>query len=153
MLSNGFDRPLHLRRKTSRLLAAYLVTVHGLALSALLQPLALTLALHIVLYVGLFASAIYHIVYFVRQHDEHGYWVWMSGGVWRYTAEERVLSLITNKTVQTPWFVLVTLVDNERRKVRLLIIRDQVDTDTFRRLRVRLRLHHDEATAGSEESV
>jgi len=153
MLSNGFDKPLHLRRKSSRLLAAYLVVVHGLALIALLQSLAVTQLTHAMLYTCLLASLACHAVYFRRRADGKNYWVWHPGGVWRQGLEERAFRLLAAESIQTPWFALVTLINVEQQRRRLLIVRDQLDADTFRRLRVRLRLHHDEAALSSDEAA
>jgi hypothetical protein len=153
MLSNGFDKSLHLKRKTSRVLAVYLVLIHGLVLIALVQPLAIALLIQAMLYAGLFASIAYHVVYFRRQSDGQYYWVWHSGGVWQHGLEGQVFRLLSARCIQTPWFVLVTLINIENQRRQILIVRDQVDADTFRRLRVRLKLHHDEAAASREEAV
>lgn len=153
MLSNGFDKPLHLRRKPSKLLAVYLIVLHGLALIVLLQSLAITLLIHTILSACLLASVAYHVFYFRRQSDDRDYWIWQAGGVWRHGADEQSYRLFSADTVQTAWFVLLTVINLENRKRTLLFVRDQVDADTFRRLRVRLKLHHDEATASREESV
>ena len=153
MLSNGFDKPLHLKRKPSRLLAAYLVCLHALALLALLQPLALSILVTAALWGSLLASAGYHVRYFRRQcDDETTYWVWQASGTWLRGGKEQVYTLVSAKSVNTPWFVIVTL-SNLTQQQRLLVLCDQLDADTFRRLRVRLRLHYDEAVASSEDVV
>jgi hypothetical protein len=154
MLSNGFARPLHLKRKPSRLLAGYLVILHVLAAVALLQPLALSVYTHAVLWLVLLSSAGYHVRYYWRQRDgDDVYWIWQAGGAWLHGDDEQLLALVSSKSVATPWFVRVTLAGLDRKQQHLLIVRDQLDADSFRRLRVRLKLDHDEAAASSEESV
>ena len=152
MLSNGFARPLHLKRKTSRLLAAFLVNMHVLALLALLQPLALNSILQVLLFGVLLFSGIYHAVLFRRQSDGQHFWTWQAGGAWRYGEVDQAYALVSSSTVQTPWFVTLTL-SNRQQQRRLLVVRDQLDADTFRRLRVRVKLAHEDAAANSEEAV
>lgn len=153
MLSNGFARPLHLRRKPSRLLAGYLLSLHVLAVLALLQPLNIATATHLLLYGVLLGSAGFHVAYFRRQRDQaSAYWVWQAGGAWLRTDKEQPFSLVRGRVVQTPWFVTLTLVAPAQPRQRLLIVRDQVDADTYRRLRVRLQLYHEDVAVKREEA-
>ena len=154
MLSNGFDKPLHLNRKPSRLFAVYLVLLHALALLALLQPLALSNLALGGLWSLLIYSVGYHLHNFRQQCDMHNaYWVWQSGGAWLRDIEEHSYTVVTARSVNTPWFVLVTLACVGQPAQRILILRDQLDSDTFRRLRVRLKLYYDEAAASSDAEV
>lgn len=153
MLSSGFSKPLLLKRKPSRLLAVFLLVMHGLALVALLLPLALTAVVYAALYLGWVASAFFHLIYYQRQQDNEAYWVWESSGTWRYGDSQQAFQVVQAKTVQTPWFVTITLRNAEGQQQLLLILHDQLDADSFRRLRVRLKLHQEEAAASSEEAV
>jgi len=152
MLSNGFARPLHLRRKASLVLAGFLIVLHVLALIALLQPLAITALVHDLLYPSVVCSVVYHAVFYRHQIDKAHYWIWHAGGSWQYSDNERLFSLVLPRSVQTPWFVALTLTDTRQRQ-RLLIVRDQLDADTFRRLRVRVKLHQEDTAAAREEPV
>lgn len=154
MLSSGFARPLRLRRKTSRLLAVYLASLHLLGLLALLQPLAVVTVIHGLLYLLWAGSAVFHTMYFYRQRDVAGdFWVWQGGGDWLRTGQHQLYSLDAGQSLQTPWFVIVTLVAPELPRQRLLCLCDQLDSDSFRRLRVRLKLYHDDAVARHEEAL
>jgi hypothetical protein len=154
MLSNGFDKPLHLNRKPSRLFAGYLVLLHALALLALLQPLALSALAKGGLWSLLICSVGYHLRYFLQQCDVHNaYWVWQSGGAWLRDIEEHCYTVVTSRSVNTPWFVVVTLACVDQPAQRILVLRDQLDPDTFRRLRVRLKLAYDEVAASSDDEV
>ncbi len=152
MLSNGFARPLRLKRKPSLILAGFLITVHVMGLIALLQPLAVnTLALYL-LYASLMFSAVYHVAFFRRQIDDQECWIWSADGTWHFGNTERRFSLVLSKSVQTPWFVTLTLADSDKQ-LRVLIVRDQLDADTFRRLRVRVKLYQEDTAASREEPV
>jgi thiamine transporter ThiT len=151
MLSNGFDKPLLLTRKPSRLLAAYLALLHTLGVLALLQALAIPTFGQVGLWILLTLSAGFHARYHRRQcdHSNTG-WVWQASGAFVRGNDDAIYSLITNKSVCTPWFVILTVTGVEQRPRRLLFIRDQLDVDTFRRLRVRLQLHYDDTASSNE---
>lgn len=153
MLFNGFAEPLRLKRKSSRLLGVYLLGLHGLALLVLCLPLAISYGLHLVLYFLLLMSAIYYVFYYSQQHDNDiTTWVWQKGGGWiRNQSTSVVYSLRLRRSLQTPWFVMISLSAQGYKPEHLLILYDQVDADSFRRLRVRLKFYQDEATAFREE--
>jgi hypothetical protein len=153
MLSNGFDKPLLLKRKTSHLLIFYLVGIHVLALLALLQPIALPPAAMLVLWFILLTSVGVHARYIRRQRDNtDNYWVWQTNGMWQRVNADQTYLLVPSKSVSTPWFVAATLTTPAREKQRLLLVCDQLDADSFRRLRVRMHLYYDKAVAGSADS-
>lgn len=149
MLSNGFANTIYLARRPSRLLAAYLILIHLLAFLALLSPLAVPVWLHAIGFCAILISIGYYLRQYLHQVDTgSAHWNWNSDGNWRHGAAEGVFNLQAESSVNTPWFVVVSLrgTDGEDRR-RLLIIRDQLDADDFRRLRVRLRYFHEEASA------
>jgi hypothetical protein len=149
MLSNGFANTICLRRRPSRLLAAYLIVIHLLALTALLQPLAVPAWFGAIGFGAVLISIGYHSRLYLRLADSaNAYWIWNSDGYWRHGALQGVFSLQEPGSVNTPWFVVLILSgpDGKSRR-RLLLIRDQLDADDFRRLRVRLRFFHDVASA------
>jgi len=151
MLSNGFAGPLRLQRKPSKLLASYLIVLHLLGLIALLLPIAMSGAWQGVLLGLLTLSAVYHVHYYRQQRDDtSSYWVWLDSGNWRYGDENRTYQLVVSKSVQTPWFVALTLTDTQQQR-RLLFVRDQLAADTFRHLRVRFKLHHEVTASGRDE--
>ena len=83
MLSNGFATPLHLKRKPSRLLAGYLLCIHALAMLALIQALAIPVAVHCALWLLWGASLVYHLFrYWPYSYDSHSFWIWQAGGDW-----------------------------------------------------------------------
>jgi len=149
MLSNGFASTIRLKRRPSRLLAAYLILVHLLALFALLSPLAVAAWLRTVGFGVVMLSIGYHSRLYPRLADTStAHWTWNPDGYWRHAAQQGVFILQTSACVNTSWFVVVILNGpNGKDRRRLLLIRDQLDADAFRRLRVRLRFSHDEASA------
>lgn len=154
MLFNGFAGPLRLKRKASRLLGLYLVSLHGLALSVLLVPLAIPTGVRILLIISWLFSVFYHLSYYRRQRDDDvTTWVWQSGGDWVHGLDSQVYSLVVRRSLQTPWFVMLTLNAPGQKNEHLLILRDQIDPDSFRRLRVRIKFAQDETAARREESV
>jgi len=151
MLSNGFAGPLRLQRKPSKLLAGYLIVLHLLGLMALLSPMMMPGVVQGVLLGLLTLSAMYHVRYYRQQHDAtSAFWVWLDSGVWRHGDESRTYQLVVSKSVQTPWFVSLTLVNDQQQR-RLLFVRDQLAADTFRHLRVRFKLHHEVTASGRDE--
>lgn len=154
MLLNGFDTPLHLRRKPSRVLLAYLIVIHLLAALALLSPIAVQGIAYFTLWLLLVVSIGYHFNYYqTNSHDDTGYWIWQTDSTWvRATGDANACRLTPARTVSTPWFVLVTL-RGPAQQQRLLIVYDQVAPDTYRRLRVRLKMYYEEAAAGNEDAV
>ena len=114
MLSNGFARPLRLKRKPSRLLATFLVAIHTMALIALLQPLAVNAIVHTALFASLLLSAIYHVMHFRRQCVGQDDWVWQASGIWQRGDADQPYTLVLAKSLQTPWFVTLTLADLEQ---------------------------------------
>lgn len=153
MLSNGFDKPLHLRRKPSRLLLIYIVALHLLAGFSLLQPINLAGFAFSILWLCLIVSAGFHVWYYQRQsRDSTTYWIWQASGAWVRAADEDQLYILdTSKSVSTPWFVMVMLRNTNRQYIRNLIVSDQLDADMFRRLRARLKLHYDDAAVRNED--
>lgn len=152
MLSNGFAGPLRLQRKRSKLHAAYITSLHLLAVLALIQPINLPVMVLGILFVLLCFSALFHFRYFNLQQDESTFLIWQESGLWQYENEVEPYRLIMRKTVQTNWFVTLTLVNSHRER-RLLVVRDQLEPDIFRKLRIRLKLHQDVTAAGRRAPV
>ena len=137
MLSNGFDKPLYLRRKPSLQLAVFLFVVHVLALLALTHALAVPLHLHIILWLVWAASAIYYAAYYwPRSYDKGPYWVWQANGAWVFDSEPVHTVMSLRHSVITAWFVLVKLYDSHGTR-HCLYFADQLEADTWRRVRVR----------------
>jgi len=148
MLSNGFATPLHLKRKPSRLLASYLLLVHLLALLALIQALAVPPLLRLTAFGLVLLSVVYQSRRYRRQQDvASGYWICYADGSWRYSGEEANYVLRAAGCVNTPWFVVLTFSGAGGEQRRLLLLCDQIDADSFRRLRVRLKFYQEEASA------
>ena len=152
MLSNGFAGPLALRRRPSTILTVYLVCLHGLAALALLQPLELVPSVRVCLWLMLIVSGLYHWRYARQQCDAAQYWVWSDKGGWQYGDDPRAYTLRAGKSVATPWFVTLALSSPGQKIQRLLIVRDQLEPDTFRRLRVRIRLSYEVSEASGADS-
>jgi len=91
----------------------------------------------------------YHSRLYSRMADtDTAHWIWNPDGYWRHAAHQGVFTLQASACVNTYWFVVVMLNGpHGKDRRRLLLIRDQLEADAFRRLRVRLRFIHDEASA------
>lgn len=138
MLFNGFETPLHLKRKPSRMLAGYLLGGHMLALLALSHALAVPFVLHLGLWLLWGASLVYHgYRYWPRSYDSQAWWVWQARSDWVYNSAPAPALMQLHNAVVTAWFILVTL-RNAQTTRRCLYFADQLEADTWRRLRVRL---------------
>lgn len=137
----GFTGPIRLRPGSSARLAIGLLIAHGgAALIALLVPWPYwaRLLLALFLFGGLIRSLAWHVLHrgdaateAVLQDD--GSWTLATGLV-----EPRPALLASDSLVTAQLTVLVfRLADGRRRS--LLLLPDNLDPDTFRRLRVRLR--------------
>jgi len=139
MSSNAFNKPLRLARKPSRLLATYLVLLYLLAFVATGLagiPLLFKFGSALLLLIGGFTH--YHW-YQLHSHDAKTFWVWQSDANWIEDIAGRLQSWsLQPGYVITPWFIMLVLGNAAGKKRRLLLIRDQTDRDTFRRLSVRL---------------
>jgi len=155
MLLNGFETPLHLKRKPSRLFLLCIVFLHFIAGFSLLQPLAVPNTIHGILWIMLCASAVYHVYYYQQKsHDSDSFWLWQAGVDWlQQTDDESRYQPVLTKTVSSHWFVLLTLCNENAKQQRLLILRDQLSPDCFRRLRVRLKMYHEDAANSKEDAV
>ena len=139
MLSNGFDTPLRLELKTSKILISFQLLVHLLAIVAISFPSSVPIFIKFVLFVFVAVSAVmlqrkyryrlHHVELFVWQKNS----LWIeSGGDKQQVWECQPGNLVT------PWFVVVRLC-SENKKLSLLIVKDQCDAQSFRRLRVKLK--------------
>lgn len=138
MLSNGFDKPLYLRRKPSTQLAIFLFVVHILALLSLARALAIPLPVHVILWLLWGASVFYYTCrYWPRSYDKGQYWIWQANGDWVINTEPVHTVMSLRNTVITAWFILVKLYDKHGTR-HCIYFADQLDADTWRRLRVRL---------------
>ena len=150
MLSNGFDAPLRLKLDPSRLLIQFQLLVHVLAIIAISLPSSVPLAIKLILYVYVVYSAV-RIQY---EYKSAGceLFVWQKSTQWLEVVDgkETFWSCQTGNLVLS-WFVIVTLTSENRRR-RLLIIKDQCDAQSFRRLRVKLKYFQGEAAMPTDAS-
>lgn len=67
---------------------------------------------------------------------------WRGDGGWRIaTSRGRQQAVLCRQTVVTPWLVVLVLAAGHRRRCRrITLARDAVPVETWRRLRVRLRI-------------
>jgi hypothetical protein len=127
--------PLHLVLEPSPRLRAALAAVHGLAaLAALLNPLPLWLRL------GLVAAVAASLRRNLRAPAVRGLSL-LPDGHWEIVGKKGVLTAAPGPaTLTTPWLAILDLRSATGRHA-VLVPRDSVDPESFRRLRVHLRIH------------
>ena len=130
--------PLHLILERSRTLLTFIVVTHGMALlTALVTPVPIWLRC------GLAIAVLLSLRWSLRNGQRVQGLTLTAGGDWEilYRGHSR-LARPGPGTVVTPWLVLLNLKE-EGRKIGIPICRDGVDPESFRRLRVQLRLSGD----------
>ena len=152
MLSNGFDVPLRLKLRPSKLLFQFQVLMHGLALLALMLPSSLLFEIKFMLVVIL----IIHLAFVTRRYrqqlNSNEQLIWQKGDLWISLIADSVTSWnCLSNTLVKAWFVIVNL-SNENGNRTLLIVKDQCDALTFRRLKVRLKYFQGEAAMPTDAS-
>ena len=152
MLSNGFDAPLHLELSTSRILLYFKLLVHLLALVAISLPSGIPIIVKILLYIFVIFSAVITLRKFWQSALQQQYFIWQKKSLWvEYLDGKEQLWHAQSDHLVTPWFVIVKLC-NTGNTLLLLILKDQCDKQTFRRLRVRLKYFQGEAAIPADAS-
>ena len=137
MLSNGFETHIRVDPVSSKLYLYFVFVTHALAIFALIYPSSLPVWLRSITGVCVIMSGIYHAR--SETHSKHWRWIWQRSGEWKTQQDnyqypwriQRIFSL-------TKWFVAIRLSDDLGRRENLLLFCDQLDAQSFRRLRVRL---------------
>jgi hypothetical protein len=149
-LSTQYAAPLRLELGPSRALAAWLIVVHAspLALLPLLHlPLWLNLAISATVLCGLFDAWRRRVR---RGHPDAVRTVlWKEAGHCQLilnSGQQRRVSLAAQAFI-LPWMVVLHFKTPQRRLRYLLVLSDMLDDETFRRLRVRLRIEIDQGAA------
>ncbi|MGD8783024.1 MAG: hypothetical protein PVG75_01240 [Thioalkalispiraceae bacterium] len=150
MLSNGFDMPLRLKLKSSRLFLRFQAFLHLLAVIAIYLPSSIPLFIKAIFMAYVIFSAYKALRTFLDKQRES--FVWLKEGDWLSQSSDgdRSWQPATGNLV-TAWFVVVNLKAG-RDSRQLLIFNDQIDTETFRRLKVRLKYFHGEAILPTDAS-
>jgi hypothetical protein len=149
-LSGKYAVPLHLEPGSSRLLAAWLMLVHGI-------PLCLLPALHLSPWLGtLIVAAVLCSLrdgwrrQARRSHPDAVRTItWPEGRQCRLTlvSGQRVNVELASQAFILPWLVILQFNTPQRRYRYLPLLPDMLDETVFRRLRVRLRIVMDQGTA------
>jgi len=107
-------------------------------LVALARPLAIPFAVHILCWLLWGLSIVYHVYrYWPHSYDTQQYWVWQVNGDWVNNTEPAHTVMQLKHAIVTAWFILVRL-RSEHATRHCIFFADQLDADTWRRLRVRL---------------
>ena len=149
MWSNEYATPLHLDMKPSRVLTLAVGAMHVLAFAlAVSGPDAAWQRVGL----GLLVTGSW-----LHLRARHPLWpnaaritrlVWGRDASWEVGRSDRVESArLGREAVVTPYLVIVALELESGRRLHLPILPDMLDRDTFRRLRVRLRLRRDKGSA------
>ena len=146
MLSNGFAIPIKIELTPSVYYRNTLLGMHGLACIALFIPSSLPVWIRLTIGLVVLVSGVLHL----KRNTGHLNACWMLHDVqhWRTAKDQfqhrwRLTQIIT----VTQWFVGVRLQNEQDEKINLMIFCDQLDPETFRRLRVRLRFAQVDATS------
>jgi len=145
MLSNGFDAPLHLHLKPSKSLYQFHLLAHGMAMLAIFIPSGLLLEIKAFLLVSVVLQFGLITRNYRQLQNTKEQFIWQKGDIWLSKSADSVTSwtCLPNTLVKAR-FVIVNLA-NECNKRTLLIMSDQCDIQTFRRLKVRLKYYQGEA--------
>ena len=149
MLSNGFVIPIRIEPTPSRYFIVLAIIVHGLAMLALLLPSSVPLWARVLIGLGVLVSCIWHLK--KNTCNLNTSWVCQGTGKWQSSEDiDQHNWYLSGVSTLTNLFVSFSLADDAGKKANLLIFRDQLDEDTFRRLRVYLRYAQVEATMPGE---
>jgi hypothetical protein len=133
--SSASAAPLHLILERSRALLTFIQVTHGLALlTALATPVPWWLRL------GLAIAVLISLRWALHNSQRVQGLTLTAGGDWEilYRGHSRQARPAPGSVV-TPWIVLLNL-SEEGRRIDIPICRDGVDPESFRRLRVQLRI-------------
>ncbi len=142
MSSTGYATPLNLELRPSWRLGAFLAVSHvGAAAALLLTSLPWWAVIGLASVIA--ASMMRLVTRFALFTDPRAidHLEWLTGGEWRLSSRDGTAfsGVLLPGTYLHPWLVVLAFrVGRSRRNV--VILPDMLDSDTFRRLRVRLRL-------------
>ena len=139
MLSNGFETPLLLKLKSSRMLFIVRLAAHGLALLAISLPLNIYFVFKLLLYFIVLTSLLITILNKIKTKDRQRIFRWRDTHDWiesKNTGD--VVWVCQRGAIITAWFVIVTLQRGKKRQ-SIFISADQCSKPLFRRLSVRLK--------------
>jgi len=150
MSSTKFAQPLRLQPEASRILVGLLVAGH-LGAIAVLFPLDLSMAIKITIAAVLLVSLTIAIRKQPGRMGEGGVQTltWQTDGVWMLetVGGEKMEASLHESTYVHPWLVVLNFrQENKRGLLTFTLAPDALDKETFRELRVRLKV------AGSPEN-
>ncbi len=149
MLSNGFAIPIRIEPTPSRYFVVLALSVHGLAILALMLPSSMPIWLRVLIGLGVLVSCVYHLKN--NTGNRNTSWVCQVTGQWYRSKDNGQYGWhLSGVSTLTNLFVSFSLCNDAGKKAKLLIFRDQLDENTFRRLRVYLRFAQVEATMPGE---
>ena len=137
MLSNGFATPIRIERIPSRLHYFLLVLLHLLALTA---DLVSNLPIYWMIAIALLLSLNLGYQLWKSRQSCKSVWISQATGNW-FTSEDdfRYAWHIYSVRSLTRLFMVLQLQSHVNRRANLVIFRDQISSDDYRRLFVRLR--------------
>jgi len=113
--------------------------VHLLAIIAISFPSAIPLMIKVSLYFFVVMSAVILQRKYRDSRSHPEIFVWQKNSVWLELDNDTEYAWqCLHGNLVAPWFVVVRL-QSEKKKRSLLIVRDQCDGQSFRRLRVKLK--------------
>lgn len=147
MSLNEFNRALRLSRNPSNWLLGYLLALYFAAMISIFSIEIPGFARILMLFV-LFCSAVYAMRWYLHEsYDVKTEWIWYGGNAWAEKNGENTQTwLLHEKYIITPVFIILNLQNETKiRTRRLLWMRDQISSDSYRRMIVRLKYCQDEA--------
>ncbi len=129
--------PLFLEVRPSRIFQAVSLSLHGAAVFAITQT---SVQIH---WMALFIACILISAYFAHSLNARTYRLqWRKDRRWevRYPCGDKRTGKMLRGTYFNPWIVILALRTGSTRKDVILILRDSISPDDFRRLRARLKI-------------
>lgn len=144
MSSKKYAQPLRLQPKTSLILTGLLIAGH-LGAIAVLFPLDLSSTIKLVIVAILIVSLIVALRKQPGRVGEGGIHklIWKVDGDWllETTNNESITATLHESTYVHPWLVVLNFrQENKRGLLSFPLVRDALDAETFRDLRVRLKV-------------
>lgn len=144
MSQKKYRQPLDLKPGSSRRLFIILLAVHLLAVSALTLPLMLAWYWRVIILFAIVFNA--WLCLYKNRFNCIKNACWRMGGDFELELEngKRLRASLAAGSLVTEWLIILRLACKNGRKREWLLLPDMIDSETYRRLSVRLRQWHSE---------
>ncbi len=144
MSQKKYRQPLVLEPGPSRRLFIALLVVHLLAVSALILPLTLSWYWRSIVLLAVASSAWFSL--YKGRFNRVKNACWRMGGDFELQLKngKKLRASLLAGSLVTEWLIILRLLSKNGRKHEWLLLPDMIDSETYRRLSVRLRQWHPE---------